>query len=256
MTNRPCAIVLAGGVGSRLKPFSTVLPKPLMPVAERPILEIVLDQLRHCGFGRVILAVNHRDSLIRAVIGDQKYADLEVIYSKETRPLGTIAPLHLVADQLGDSFLVMNGDLLTDLDFGAFLALHRRKHAMLSVGVVRRDQPINYGVIDIDQNGQVTGFREKPTLDLWVSMGVYAMDREILEHVPADRPFGFDDLMLTMLAKDLPIATRPHLGQWHDIGRPDDFEAAARAFETNPESFLPMQGAAPRQSPSMIGTTA
>ncbi len=233
-----CAVVLAGGVGSRLRPFTTVLPKPLMPVGEMPILEIVLRQLASAGFERAILAVNHRDALIRAVIGDGAELGLEVIYSKEPRPLGTIGPLHLVEEHLPDSFLVMNGDLLTDVDFSGFLQDHRAAPECLTVGVVRRDQPVDYGVIEIGHDNRARAFREKPTLDLWVSMGVYAMDRQILRHVPRDRPFGFDDLMLTLLDRDLPIGTRRHIGEWYDIGRPDDFEQAASAFAASERRFL------------------
>ena len=116
MNGDDCAVLLAGGVGSRLRPYTTVLPKPLMPVGGKPILEIVIQQLQHYGFRRVVLAVNHRDALIRAVIGDGSGYGLRVTYSKEPRPLGTIGPLHLLAERLPESFLVMNGDFLTDLD--------------------------------------------------------------------------------------------------------------------------------------------
>ncbi|MHC4091910.1 MAG: nucleotidyltransferase family protein [Planctomycetota bacterium] len=241
MHDDDCAVVLAGGVGSRLRPYTMVLPKPLMPVGDRPILEIVIRQLRHYGFGRVILAVNQRDALIRAVIGDGSAYGLEVAYTRETRPLGTIGPLHPVADRLPDSFLVMNGDLLTDLDFRAFLAAHRSASKYLSVGVVRREQPIDYGVVELGSDGRAVGFREKPTVDLWVSMGVYAMDRRILDYVPRDRPFGFDDLMAALLDRGIPVGVRPHRGQWHDIGRPDDFEIAAEAFRKNRDLFLPAE---------------
>jgi len=239
MSTKDCAVVLAGGVGSRLMPYTTVLPKPLMPVGDRPILEIVLRQLAAAGFERIILAVNHRDALLRAVLGDGSAFGVELIYSKESQPLGTIGPLHPVADQLGTSFLVMNGDLLTDLDYRAFLEAHRAGDAGLSVGVVPREQPIDYGVIEIGPDSRATGFREKPTLDLWVSMGVYAMDRNVLRLVPPGRPFGFDNLMLTLLERQVPVATRPHRGQWFDIGRPDDFEAATAAFLNHEDRFLP-----------------
>ena len=208
------------------------------------VAEIVIQQLQHYGFGRVILAVNHGDSLIRAVIGDgapQADYGVEVTYSKEASPLGTIGPLHLLADRLPESFLVMNGDLLTDLDYRAFLEAHRAEETCLSVGVVRREQPIDYGVIEVGGDGRAVAFREKPTLDLWVSMGVYAMDRRILEYVPRGQPFGFDDLMTTLLGQGLPIACRRHHGQWHDIGRPDDFEIATEAFRQNKGLFLPAE---------------
>ena len=239
MEGNDCAVVLAGGVGSRLRPYTMVLPKPLMPVGERPILEIVLQQLRRRGFSRVILAVNHRDALIRAVIGDGGDYGLEVTYSKENQPLGTVGPLHLIADRLPESFLVMNGDLLTDLDYHEFLEAHRVSGRCITVGVVRREQTIDFGVIELGADDRAVGFREKPTLELWVSMGVYAMGRRILEYVPWQEPFGFDDLMRTLLEREVPIGVRAHDGQWHDIGRPDDFEIAADAFCRHQELFLP-----------------
>ncbi|MCP4247135.1 MAG: hypothetical protein GY778_08805, partial [bacterium] len=183
------------------------------------------------------------------VIGDGGDYGLEVSYSKENQPLGTVGPLHLIADRLPESFLVMNGDLLTDLDYHEFVEAHRASGHCITVGVVRREQSIDFGVIELGADDRAVGFREKPTLDLWVSMGVYAMDRRILEYVPWQKPFGFDDLMRTLLECDVPIGVRPHRGQWHDIGRPDDFEIASDAFCRHQELFLPDSKGSPSPQP-------
>ena len=235
------AVILAGGRGSRLKPYTTVLPKPLMPVGERPILEIVVQQLAHHGIRDLVFAVSQRDALIRTFFGDGSAWDVRIRYSREDKPLSTIGPLRLMEDDLPDSFLVMNGDLLTDLDYRKFLDAHRQRSELLSVAVHRRRERIDYGVIDVDDDHRAVGFREKPSLDLWVSMGIYAMDRDILQFVPDGESFGFDDLMHTMLDRDRPVATCPHDGIWHDIGRPADFERASRDFEEQPGRFLPQE---------------
>jgi NDP-sugar pyrophosphorylase family protein len=236
---RDCAVVLAGGKGTRLRPYTTVLPKPLMPVGDMPILEVVVRQLKAHGFARAILAVNHQAALIKSYFGDGRRWGIDLTYSLEPAPLGTIGPLHPIADQLPDSFLVMNGDLLTDLDFAAFLDGHRAAAELLTVAVCRRTQGIDYGVVEIAQGRQrAVGFREKPELHLWVSAGVYAMDRAILQHVPKGRRFGFDDLMTALLQRRVPIAVHRHGGRWHDIGRTEDLEAAVSSFEADPHAYL------------------
>ena len=233
------AVVLAGGQGSRLKPYTTVLPKPLMPVGDIPILEIVLRQLKVSGFRRVLLAVNHQAALIKTYFGNGDTWGIDLIYQQEKTPLGTIGPLHLMADQLPDTFLVMNGDILTDFDYASFMHVHNSHPEHLTVAVCSRKQNIDYGVIELsDDRKRAVGFKEKPTLDLWVSAGIYAMNKDVLHFVPEGVPFGFDQLMFTMLNARLPIATHVHTGQWHDIGRSEDLEAAVRSYESNRDRYL------------------
>jgi NDP-sugar pyrophosphorylase family protein len=231
------AVVLAGGVGSRLRPYTVVLPKPLMPIGEFSILELIARQLERAGFRRITMAVNHQAALIRALFGDGSQWGLQIDYSLESRPLSTIAPLLLV-DDLPETFLLMNGDVLTDLDFRAFLAAHEESGSAFTISASRRSQLIDYGVLHASPEGYLTGFEEKPQTDYLVSMGVYAVNREVLRHVPPETRFGFDDLMWALLRAGERVAIREHHGYWLDIGRPDDYHQAIEEFEADPGRFL------------------
>ncbi len=236
--DRKFAVVLAGGRGSRLKPYTHVLPKPLMPVCDAPILEVVINQLRDHGFCDLTLAVNHLEGLVRSYFGDGGEQGVAINYSKEDRPLGTVGPLRLLADRLPESFLVMNGDLLTDISFSQFYEAHTRSKCVLTVGTFTREHLIADGVIDTDEAGLVTGFREKPRYETLVSMGVYMMSRDVLNHIPEDRPFGMDDLILRLLEHNIPINTFHHRGEWYDIGCPEDLENANIAFAERRPKFI------------------
>ncbi|HEU4698112.1 MAG TPA: sugar phosphate nucleotidyltransferase [Gemmatimonadales bacterium] len=226
------AVILAGGKGTRLRPYTTTLPKPLMPVGERPILEIILGQLRRAGVGRVTIAVNHMADLIMAFFGDGRKFGLEIAYSMEDQPLGTVAPLRLI-ESLPERFLVMNGDVLTDLDYADLYRAHERAGAPLTIATYRRDVRIDFGVLEVDPaTSRLTGFREKPAYHFDVSMGIYGFCRSVLEIVPADRPFGLDDLVLGMLARGMPVNAYPFDGYWLDIGRPDDYDRANQEADT------------------------
>ena len=231
------AVILAGGVGSRLRPYTTVLPKPLMPIGESSILEVIVRQLAHSEFDRITLAVNHQADIIRALFGDGSQWGLAIDYSLEPKPLSTIAPLLLI-DDLPETFLLMNGDVLTDLDYGAFLLSHQADEASFSISASRRSQLIDFGVLHASAEGQLEAFEEKPESHYLVSMGVYAVSRDVLHHVPPDTKFGFDDLMWALLEADEPVSVREHPGYWLDIGRPDDYHQAIEDFEANPGRFL------------------
>ncbi len=243
MSERACAFVLAGGQGSRLMPFTTVLPKPLIPVCDVPICEIVIRQLRHAGFSRIILAVNRHENLLKSYFGNGSKFDVDITYSRETTPLGTVGPLHLVADRLPEYFLVMNGDLLTDFDYAEFLVAHAASGCDLTIATCRRTHRISDGVIDIDDDGAVVSFHEKPAHHYFVSMGVYAMRRSILERIPKGRPIGMDQLVLSMLGDESRVQTHLHEGPWFDIGCPEDLERAAAAFSERRDDFLPLPDA-------------
>lgn len=229
------AIILAGGRGTRLRPYTITLPKPLVPVAERPILEIVVDQLKAAGVGRVTLAVSHQAELLMAYFGDGRRLGVPIDYSREERPLGTIGPLRLIPD-LPDSFLVMNGDILTDLDYQAFWNDHVASGALASVCTYRRSVRLDFGVMEVDPDGALSGFREKPDVVHCVSMGIYAYRREVLRYVPEGRPFGFDELMQALLQAGETVRCPFHDARWLDIGRPDDYERAQHLMED--ETFL------------------
>ncbi len=233
-TDRPSlkAVILAGGRGARLKPFTTTIPKPLVPLGDRSILEVLIGRLKSCGITDLVLCVNHMSGLIMAYFGDGTAWDVTIEYSIEDQFLGTVAPVKLLND-LPEDFLVMNGDLLTDLDFRELYDDHIKNRALLTVATYTRDVTIDFGVLQIDRDRNVaTGFKEKPSYDLNVSMGVYVFNRELLEYVPDGRPFGFDNLMLTLLHAKKEIRVYPYSGYWLDIGRPEDFDRANQDIDT------------------------
>jgi NDP-sugar pyrophosphorylase family protein len=227
------AVILAGGKGVRLRPYTTTLPKPLMPIGDNhAILEIVLNQLADCGFRSVTLAINHLGALIRAFVGDGARWGLRVDYVEEDRPLSTVGPLFNIRDRLPEHFLVMNGDILSDLNYAAFLTEHARDNHLFSVSAARREQKIDYGVLHGNDQGRLVGFEEKPTIPYLVSMGVYGLSRRILDWIPRDQAFGFDQLVLKLLADVEPVEVRVHTGYWLDIGRPDDYQRAVDEWPT------------------------
>lgn len=219
------AVVLAGGMGTRLRPYTVALPKPLMPVGEYPILEVIVRQLRSHHFERIALAVNHQAELLRAYFGNGERWGLKIDYSLERTALSTMGPLKLVPD-LPDHFLVMNGDVLSDLDYGAFLEAHVAQDRLFSISASVRQQHIDYGVLHASGDGRLTAFEEKPSTSYLVSMGIYGVSRRVLEWIPEGQPYGFDHLMLRMLEQQRNVAVVPHEGYWLDIGRPDDYQRA------------------------------
>jgi len=231
------AVILAGGRGTRLKPYTLVLPKPLMPIGDWPILEVILRQLKRAGFARVTLAVSHQAELLRAFFGDGSRWSLPVDYSLETQELGTMGPLRLIPD-LPEHFLIMNGDVLTDLDFAAFHAAHVARGGLFTVGAQKRESAIDFGVLETDAALDVTAFREKPVTPYLASMGVYVASRRILDLIPPDRRYGFDDLMLDLIARGTPARVHPFAGRWLDIGRPEDCARAVDLFERERSAFL------------------
>lgn len=217
---------MAGGKGTRLKPYTTSIPKPLVPVGDKAIIEILLNRLKKNGVDEVFICLNHFAEMIAAFLGNGNKFGLKINYSLEDRPLSTVAPLKLIHD-LPDDFLVMNGDLLTDLDFSKFFQHHLRDSSLLTVATYSRKTKIDFGVIEVDPaTNTAIGFREKPEYRFDVSMGVYAMNQKILNFVPDNEAFGFDHLMLKLLETRERIAVFPYDGYWLDIGRPEDYEQA------------------------------
>ena len=225
------AVILAGGKGTRLRPFTTLIPKPLVPVGGRySIIEIVLMQLAGAGFTHVTLAVNHLSNLIKAYFGDGSRWKIKLDYSLEDRPLSTIGPLTLI-ENLPENFLVMNGDILCDLDFRNFYEEHVRARDEISVSSFRRDVTIDFGVLEYGEDRTLRAFREKPTLAFDVSMGIYCLNRSVVERLAKGEPYGFDTLMLDALKSGAPVRIRPFDGYWLDIGRPDDYAYADEHFD-------------------------
>jgi NDP-sugar pyrophosphorylase family protein len=225
------AVILAGGKGTRLRPYTTLVPKPLVPLGGRySILEVVLMQLAQAGFTHVTLAVNHLSQLIMAYFGDGSRWNLKLDYSLEDEPLSTIGPLTLI-EGLPDDFLVMNGDILCDLDYRTFFEEHVRDHCRVSVAVYKRQVKVDFGVLRYDPEFRLQAFQEKPTFDFDVSMGIYCLNRSVIERLAKGRPYGFDTLMLDSLGDGTPVRVRPFNGYWLDIGRPDDYQYADEHFE-------------------------
>jgi NDP-sugar pyrophosphorylase family protein len=231
------AVILAGGKGRRLRPYTTVLPKPLMPLGDMPIIEVVLRQLAAAGFDQVTVAVGYLAELLMAYCGDGSKFGLKLHYSREEEPLGTAGPLALV-DGLDDTFLVMNGDVLTSLDLRGLVQQHRVNGAVATIATHQRQQQINYGIIESDEKGQVTAYIEKPTHHYRVSMGIYVLEPAVLSLIPRGRYLDLPDLVRQLMAAGQPVLAYPFDGYWLDIGRHDDYEQAVEEFEAmRPQLF-------------------
>ena len=223
------AVILAGGKGTRLRPYTVVFPKPLMPIGDYPILEVIVRQLAHFGVEHITLAVNHQAELLRAYFGDGGRWKVKIDHSLENASLGTMGPLRLIPD-LPEHFLVMNGDVLSDLDFSRLYADHVSSGALFTIASTLREQCIDYGVLEVDGKRQLAGFSEKPKLTYEVSMGVYMVSHQVLEFIPENTHYGFDQLMLDLIKAGKKIRVRAHDGYWLDIGRPDDYSQAIDEF--------------------------
>ena len=231
------AVILAGGKGIRLRPYTVVLPKPLMPIGEYPILEVVVRQLAHYGFNHITLAVNHQAEIFQAFFGSGDKWGIKIDYSIEERPLSTIGPLKLMGE-LPEDFLVMNGDILTDMNFKKFFDYHVERKNIFSVSSHLREQIIDYGVLETDSTDRLCGFREKPKLNYDVSMGVYMANRRVLDYIPEGVAYGFDNLMLDLIKDKNPACVWHFRGYWLDIGRPEDYAQAVDEYEALKGKFL------------------
>lgn len=233
------AVILAGGKGVRLRPYTTALPKPLVPIGDQhAILEIVMRQLAAAGFKTVTLAIGHLGHIIRAYVGNGSQWGLRVGYAVEDSPLGTMGPLLTMQDRLPEHFLVMNGDILTDLDFAGVLKHHEASGAPLTIATYARQVKIDFGVLTTE-SGSVTGFQEKPSIDYRVSMGVYGVSRSALAKYTPGLPLGFDELVLDLLAAQTPPSAYEFGGYWLDIGRPDDYDRANAEFALIRSQLMP-----------------
>lgn len=230
------AVILAGGKGTRLRPYTFVLPKPLMPVGEMPILEIVLRQLKADGIDHVTVTVGHLASLIESYFGKGEKLGLNMTYSMEDQPLGTAGPLGLISPPQ-DDFLVMNGDLLTTFPFGNFAEHHKKSGALCTVGVYRKKVKMSLGVLDLEGE-KIVGYREKPELEFPVSMGIYMFSPDVLQYIPANQHMDLPDLILKLIADNAHVGTYLFDGIWLDIGRKDDYEEAFDIFEAHKNAFL------------------
>ncbi len=231
------AVILAGGKGTRLRPYTVVLPKPLMPIGDYPILEVIIRQLVKNGFNRITMAVNHQADLIQTFFGDGSKWGISIDYSLEDKPLSTMAPLKLI-DDLPDNFLVMNGDILTDLNYSEFFDNHVQNNNIFTISAYQREIKSEFGVLELNDNNTLIGFQEKPTQKYNVSMGIYMVSKRVVEYIPENIFYGFDHLMLDLMKNKKEPKVNKFSGYWLDIGRPDDYELAIDVFEQEKERFL------------------
>lgn len=230
------AVILAGGKGTRLKPFTNVIPKPLVPLGDQPILEIILKQLRSHGVDEVIIAVNHLSHLIKAFFGNGENLGLNIRYSKEEKPLGTAAPLKLIKG-LDERFLVLNGDLLTTIDYRKMFQAHISSKSDLSIGTFSKKIKIDLGVIE-SEGEKFISYTEKPELKYDVSMGLYVMNKIVLRHIPDNKMFDMPNLVRQAhKAGDIVTCYKGDF-EWLDIGRVEDYELAVKLFENNENKYL------------------
>ena len=236
------AVILAGGRGSRLAPYTTVLPKPLLPIGDEPILEVVIRQLGAYGFCDITLAVGYLAHLIEAVLQDGSEHGVTLRYHHELEPLGTVGPLATM-EHLDDPFLMLNGDILTTLDFAAFRAAHIASGNALTVATHVRTVRSDYGVLDLGEHSgavrRVVGFREKPEIDHSVSMGIYMLSARVRDFVPAGERFDLPDLVWRLLEAGEPVGSFAYDGFWLDIGRHDDYAKAIEQYEDLKYELVP-----------------
>ena len=231
------AVVLAGGRGTRLAPYTSILPKPLMPIGDRSILELVVGQLEEAGIVDIHFCVGYLAHLIEAVFDSRQNGHVNITYVREQDALGTAAPLRLV-DGLDSTFMVMNGDVLTTLDYRDLVAYHHAQGNELTIATHKRVIKIDYGMLHLDVASRVRQYEEKPTIVSPVSMGIYVMEPSVIEHIPEQGHFDFPDLVQALLATDTPVGAYVHEGLWFDIGRQEDYERATSVWNRNGDGPL------------------
>ena len=225
------AVILAGGKGTRLLPYTTVIPKPLMPVGDRPILDIIIRQLKQYGFSRVTMAVGYLAELIEAYFSDGNKYGIKIDYSREDEPLGTIGPLFQI-DGLDTTFLVMNGDVLTNLDYLKLLEFHKKNHAVATIATYNKEVKIDLGILEMDEDFRLKQYIEKPTLKYHVSMGIYVFEPEIISLIEPNGYLDFPDLVQSLIKAGKKVIAFPFDGYWLDIGRQEDYARVQEEFES------------------------
>ena len=238
------AVILAGGKGTRLAPYNTVFPKPLVPLGDRPILDIVIHQLAHYGFSDITLSLGYLAELIEAYFhdGSPNVANANIRFVREREPLGTVGSLALVPG-LDESFLVMNGDILTTLDYGKLLAFHKEQGGELTIALNQRPVKIDLGVIEIDDRFTLKSFVEKPTLNYLVSMGVYVYEPAVLDYIAPGQYLDFPQVVWRMLADGRKVVGYPNDAYWLDLGSHTDYQKAQDEFEAMRDRLLPVPAA-------------
>lgn len=231
------AVVLAGGKGTRLYPYTATFPKSLVPVGDKPIMEYLLYSLKNHGITEIIIATGHLSELIESYFGNGEKFGLNIEYSKEETPLGTAGPLSKLKNKINDTFLLVNGDILCDINFKTLINTHKKNNCITTVVLTRRSMNIDYGVVEIDGNKNLRNWIEKPMAEYLVSTGIYAFEKEILEYIKEDEKLDLPDLIIRVIGNDQKVASYLFHGKWLDIGRPEDYECAQKTYK----NFLGMQ---------------
>jgi NDP-sugar pyrophosphorylase family protein len=232
------AIVLAGGKGSRLAPYTQIIPKPMMPIGDKAILEIMLLQLRRAGITDVTLTVGHLAGLMHAYFQDGTQYGVRICYSFEDHPLGTAGPLGLIND-LDEAFMVCNGDVLTTLNIRELIDFHKQNQGVATIASHQRQVHIDLGVIEINGDHSIIAYQEKPTIDYLVSMGIYIFEPVVLQYIPRGQYLDFPELIKILIADKKKVVAYPFDGYWEDLGRADDYEQANKDFEQMRSQFMP-----------------
>jgi len=237
MSNKSQVVILAGGAGSRLRPFTTVLPKPLLPIGDLPILEVIVRQLRSAGFCDIAISTGHLAGLIEAYFGNGKKWGVSIRYLREDRPLGTAGALKLVKS-VQDNFLVLNGDILTDIDYKALMSFHLKQKAAATVTCKARKVKIDFGVVKINKDHTLADYIEKPEHTSFVSAGLNVLSKRAVKYIKTGESIGMPDLVLRMKEAEEKIVCYKTKGIWLDLGRRDDLESAQEVFLKNERQFL------------------
>ena len=232
------AVILAGGKGTRLAPYTTIFPKPLVPIGDRPILEVIIRQLVSHGFGQILLSVGYLGELIEAYFqnGHRNIPGLSLQYFRESEPLGTAGSLAMIPG-LEETFLAMNGDILTNLNYQALLEHHQEHRSALTVAMHRKEVKIDLGVIETGDSDQITSYREKPLYIFQVSMGVYVYEPHVLKYIPKGKYMDFPDLVRILLEKGEKVTGFCSHDYWLDIGRREDYELAQQDYACRASEF-------------------
>lgn len=226
------AVILAGGLGERLRPFTQAIPKPLLPIGEQSLLEIQIVNLVKYGFTDIILATNYKSEYIENFIGDGSKYGARVTVSRETKPLGTCGPLSLLRKDLTQPFLMMNGDILSTIDFSRLYAFGQERESLLTVVTKQIRTPFNFGSVEV-RDDRIVRVEEKPDLVIEIVAGIYYMKPALLDMIPDDTYFGVDKLIEQMIAENRPVSRYLMDEYWLDIGRIDDYHKAEQAYREN-----------------------
>jgi NDP-sugar pyrophosphorylase family protein len=224
------AVILSGGLGTRLKPFTEAIPKPLLPIGEKAVLEIQIERLKQFGFDEVFLATNYKSGYIESFFGDGSRYGVRLKISKEDKPLGTAGPLSLLKEKLTEPFLVMNGDILSLINFKEFYDFSVKQNSSLIISIKKEITPFAFGNIFFDGD-RVTGIQEKPDMVTYILAGIYCMKPEIFSFIPDDTYYGMDKLILDMLSKNESVVKYDLKEYWLDIGKLSDYEKAQDVYE-------------------------